>query len=120
MRKVKIFDQEYPVLARYSAIKRFCDRKGMEYFEFAEYLASLGKEAQEQGIKNRFINDLVLLMYFFVERGLEAEGENMTLKEDDIFDWILLPGNLKIVSDLVMEAQGTIAGEKKSPVKSRK
>ena len=118
MKTIKIDGTEYPVLPRYSSLRRFCGKKGIELNQFPEYLVELFKG----GVTNQFIDDITLLAYNFIERGLEQQGEAITLSMDDVLDWVMLPGNVNIVVELVNEAQGIdpkkiVKAQKKSSLK---
>lgn len=105
MRTVRINDKDYPVLARYSAIKIFCDKKGIDFFEFPELLASYGLDKKSFKPSSEFADDMVLMMWSFLERGAEASNQVLDLKLNDILDWFL-EGNVAVVYDLIIEAQG--------------
>jgi hypothetical protein len=102
---VTINDKEYPVLARYSAVKMFCDRKGIDFFEFPELLMKYGVEKKNFKPTTQFIDDMSLIMLCFLERGAERTGTVCDLTLNDILDWFL-EGNVMKVYELIIEAQG--------------
>jgi len=102
---VTINGKEYPVLARYSSIKMFCDRKGIDFFEFPELLIGYGIDKKNFQPTTKFIDDMSLLMLCFIERGCEANGAVCDLKTNDVIDWFL-DGNIAIVYELITESQG--------------
>jgi len=105
MRIVKINGKDLPVLARYSAIKMFCEKKGIDFFEFPELLMSYGIDKPDFRPNTKFIDDMALLMFAFLERGAEASGEVLDLKVNDVIDWFL-DGNLNVIFELITESQG--------------
>lgn len=102
---VTINDKEYPVLAKYSAIKMFCDRKGIDFFEFPELLIKYGVDKKDFKPTTPFIEDMSLIMLCFLERGAETKGTTCDLNLNDILDWFL-EGNVLKVYELIIEAQG--------------
>jgi hypothetical protein len=105
MKMLKIGDNEYPVLARYSAIKMFCDKRGIDFFEFPELLISYGVGKKDFKPTSKFIDDMVLLTFCFLERGAESANTKLELSENDILDWFM-DGHIVEVYDLIIEAQG--------------
>lgn len=119
MKVLNINGSEYPVLARYSAIKMFCDRKGIDFFDFPELLIKYGIGKKDFKPTSEFIDDMTLLTLCFLERGSEAAGTVLTLTKNDILDWFM-EGNVIAIYDLIAEAQGPIKAkepgeEKKTP-----
>jgi hypothetical protein len=105
MRQLNINDADYPVLPRYSAIKMFCDKKGIDFFEFPELLIGYGIGKKDFKPTSKFIDDMTLLTFCFLERGAEAANTKLTLSENDILDWFM-DGHIVEVYDLIIEAQG--------------
>jgi len=105
MKLVTINEKQYPALARYSSIKMFCDRKGIDFFEFHDLLLGHGIDKKNFQPTTKFIDDMSLLMLCFIERGCEASGTVFDLKTNDVIDWFL-DGNITIVYELITEAQG--------------
>jgi hypothetical protein len=101
---VTINGKQYRVLAKYSAIKMFCDRKGIDFFEFPELLAkyNFGEDFKPT---TEFLDDMSLMMLCFLQRGAEAAGEICDLTVNDMVDW-LLEGNLAQAYDLIIQSQG--------------
>jgi hypothetical protein len=102
---VRINDKDYPVLAKYSAIKMFCDKKDIDFFEFPELLISYGIDKKNFKPTTKFIDDMSLLMLCFLQRGAEASNTVCDLTVNDIIDWFL-EGNFVKVYELIAEAQG--------------
>jgi hypothetical protein len=105
MKTQTINNKEYQVLARYSAIKMFCDKKGIDFFEFPDLLMSYGIEKKDFKPTTKFVDDMSLIMLCFLERGAEASNTVCDLTLNDILDWFL-DGNVLKVYDLIIEAQG--------------
>ena len=102
---VKINDKDYPVVAKYSSIKMFCDRKGIDFFEFPELLMKYKVGEKDFKPTTQFIDDMSLMMLCFLERGAEVTGTVCDLSLNDILDWFL-EGNVLKVYELIMESQG--------------
>lgn len=102
---VTINEKEYPVIAKYSAIKMFCDKKGIDFFEFPELLIKYNVGGKDFKPTTQFIDDMSLMMLCFLERGAEASGVKCDLSLNDILDWFL-EGNVLQVYELIMASQG--------------
>lgn len=107
MTTVNINDKDYPVLARYSSIKRFCDKKGIDLFEFHNHFIGYGIDKKDFKASTSFIDDMALLMICFLERGAEANHQDLDLTQDDILDWFM-DGNSGVVYELMTEATGKL------------
>jgi hypothetical protein len=113
---VKINGKDYPVLARYSAIKMFCDKKGIDLFEWPELLDKWGVGKEDFKPTTQFVDDMALLMMCFLERGAENAGTVCDLKLNDIIDWFM-EGNMVKVYESILEAQGVKKNMKPVPTK---
>ena len=102
---VTINSKEYPTLARYSAIKMFCDKKGLDFFEFPNLLMDYGIGKEDFKPTSQFIDDMSLLMWCFLQRGAEVNHQILDLSVNDILDWFM-DGNVAVVYDLITESQG--------------
>jgi hypothetical protein len=102
---VTINEKEYPVLAKYSAIKLFCDKRGLDFFEFPDLLMNYGIGKKDFKPTSALIDDMALLMWCFLQRGSEVNKTTLDLSVSDVLDWFM-EGNVAVVYELITEAQG--------------
>lgn len=120
MRSIKINGTDYPTLARYSAIRLFCQKAGIDFFEFDSRILSHKVGTKEFKPSSEFLDDMTLLLYCFIEKGLEAQNQPMTLTIDDVFDFLVQDmGQVKLVIELVTEIWGQTKEQKKTKVSQK-
>jgi hypothetical protein len=119
MQTITINNKPYPVLARYSAIKLFCDRKGIDFFAFPDLLMSYGIGSEDFKPTSQYLDDMVLIMWCFLQRGAESSGVECTLTQADILDWIQ-DNSMATIYELIAESQGPSKNVKATEKKKAK
>jgi hypothetical protein len=119
MQTITINNKPYPVLARYSAVKLFCDKKGIDFFEFPNLLMSYGIGDENFKPTSQYLDDMALIMLCFLLRGAEANGTECNLTISDIIDWIQDNSMAKIY-ELIAESQGPSKNVKATEKKKAK
>lgn len=108
MDKLLIDGKEYPIKIGFGAIRLFCERKGIEFYEFFDRVAKYNFE----NINNEVIDDLAEFVLCFIARAGECP-----LSKYDVIDWMLGESNadtiLKLLTQSIGQSKNLEAPQKK-------
>ena len=113
MQSLKINGQEYDVKFSYSVILAFCERQGIELYEYSEQMAKVNFDR----MTNAGVKIIGTLIHCAIERGCETSGVPCTLSVNDIIDAIftdenLLPAAMKAIqNDMPVKKKENLPGE---------
>jgi hypothetical protein len=80
MQTLKINEKDYAVKFDYSVILDFCERKGIELYQYSELMAGINFAK----ITNEAVRTLSLLIWCSIKSAFDDDGEDLTLTTKDI------------------------------------
>ena len=80
MNSISTNGTSYPIKTGYSAVRLFCIKRGIEFYQFNERFAAL--DFEKLTVEN--IDDFAYMVLAFVDRGCELDGMENKLSVNDV------------------------------------